>query len=171
MLVLYFVRDRGLDKKAIANFMAANYSNDENFDIHDATSDVAWQVYTNWIKTKSTEALYYEEVKKSFMFIENMCINKNISLEEYKKAYAISHIREKKIDWAVAVHLKLIDKSKLKTVEKLLLKSFLTQYNIIINRLYNPKLSQLMSDLEDGMKRLLSEYNLDDDQKVKTSTN
>ena len=162
MLKDYLIQEKKLNVNDIKWFLKSNFHHDQDaFDPYKLTSEEAWDVYIEWCKTKSTKNLYFNEVRKSFAFIENFCINKSIDLKKYKLSYAAKHIREQKIDGAVAVHLKLIDRKKLSKVDKLLLKNYLSQYNILESRLSNPELSKLLTDLTQDMTKLLQEYHKD----------
>lgn len=155
----YFIKRKNFNVKDIRDYIKAFYHlNQSSFDVYKLMNEEANDAYIDWCKFKSTKRLYFEEVKKSFAFIENFCINKGISLSKYKLSYAAKHIREQKIDGAVAVHLQLINKNKLNKVEKLLLKNFLKQYNIIVVRLSNPELIVLLEQLTNDMTKLLQAY-------------
>jgi hypothetical protein len=158
MLRDYLVEDKKLLDDEIRSYINANYSKEGmTFDPYHLMNQESWDTYRKWKLTQSTVPLYFEEVKKTFDYITNVCINKNITLNEYKRLYACKHIREKIIDWSVAVHLQLIDKNKLSKVEKLLLKQFLKEYKLIEVRLSIKELNQLMEDLTFNMNRLLAE--------------
>jgi hypothetical protein len=153
--IISVFKNKGFTDGHIHDFLNCIHNSHIDLEPHNLLLDEAWEIYNDWSKKNSSEVLYFEEVKKSFNFIENFCINKSISFDKYKKDYAVTHIREKKIDWAVAVYLELVDIKKIKPVEKLLLKPFISKYNSIITRLYNPKLNQLMSDLNEEMIKIL----------------
>jgi ribosomal protein L22 len=119
--------------------------------------DDKWEeVVTEWKKTRSTKALYFDTVKKSFIFITNFCLKNNISLDKYKKDYAIRHIREKKVDEAVAVYLKFFEKSKLNKIQKILLQDYLSKYNNIVVRIRDPELDSILANSTQEMKNVLS---------------
>jgi hypothetical protein len=159
MLVKFFINEKNLSVQHINDYLRAVYNNLQvEFDPYKLMNEEYWEIYETWLKTKSTKELYFQEIRKSFNFIENFCIGKSINLEQYKKAYAYKHIREKKIDYAVAVHLSLIDKDNLKKVERFMLKNFLSQYNIIVRRLSNTELNMLLTELTNGMNKLLNTY-------------
>jgi hypothetical protein len=159
LLCDYLIRVRQCNVQTIKDFLRANVSRDPlTFDPFKLLEEEAWTVYQDWRKTLSTKGLYFEEVRKSFEFIENFCINNGVNFDQYKKQYAHKHIREKKIDYAVVVHLNLVDIKKLKKVHKIILQNFVSQYNIIKNRLSNPELSELLSDLTNGMNKMLQSY-------------
>jgi hypothetical protein len=166
MLADYLNDDKRLSDENICNFIKANYNkNPSAFDPYNLINSEAFDVYAEWHKSLSTTALYLDHVRKSFHFIENFCINKSIDLDQYKKTYSARHVRENKIDYAVAVHLKFIDPKQLSKVEKILLKNFIKQYNIILIRLSNPELAHTLNVLTDGMKRVLQEYKKLESQK------
>ena len=158
MICDYFIQDKHLKTEDIHNFLKANYHNNPTlFDPYKLLSHEAWEVYIDWKTNKSTPELFFQQVRKSFDFITNFCINKNISFDEYVRTFGVKHVREKKVDWTVAVHLQLVDRQKINKVEKLLLKNFLKEYSIIESRLYNQELKQLLAVLTHDMKRLLEE--------------
>jgi hypothetical protein len=162
MLRDYFIGIRKLDLDEIKDYLRVIYNDDMvAFDPYKWMEEENWNRYIEWRKTSSTKSLYQNQIRNSFLFIENFCINKSINLSKYKLSHAAKHIREKKIDWAVAVHLQLINIKKLSKVEKILLKNYISQYNILQSRLYNQELSELMTNLTEGMIKLLKEYHLD----------
>lgn len=159
MLSNYILQRRNLTTEQTYEFIRAVFNADKaTFDPFKLVTDEAWNAYMEWRKTLSTKGLYFEQIRKSFTLIENCCINNCIDLEQYKKEFALRHIRENKIDAAVAVHLQLVDIKKLTKVQKILLKSFLKEYNIIKIRLDTPELQQLLNELTMGMKNLLHQY-------------
>ncbi len=158
----YLIKNKQLNIKDIKKFLNANYCNNPAlFNPYKLIEQESWDVYIDWCKYKSTKSLYFNEIKNSFSFIENFCINKNIDFRTYKANFSRKHIREKKIDYAVAIHLQLVDMKKLQKVDKLLLKNFISQYNIVESRLSNQELKQLLISLTDGMTKLLQEYQKD----------
>lgn len=159
MLRDYLIKDKQLNIPDIKKFINAVYCNNPAaFDPYKLTDLDIWETYIEWCKYKSTKALYFNEIKKSFVFIENFCINRSIDLRTYKANFARKHIREKKVDYAVAVHLQFVDIKKLHKVDKLLLKNFISQYNIVESRLSNPELNQLLISLTSDLTKLLQEY-------------
>lgn len=154
----YLIQDKKLTDKEIKDFLTANgHLSGRAFDPYHMLSQEAWDVYIKWKLTQSTVPLYFEQVRKTFDFITNLCINKNITFHDYRRLYASKHIREKTIDWSVAVHLQLIDRQKISRVDKLLLKQYLAEYKKIESRLSNKELNQLMVELTLNMKSLLDE--------------
>jgi hypothetical protein len=156
----YLFQVRKIDIQQMKDFIKVNFSFDmQNFDPFSLMEEDAWQRYQEWISTASTKFLYFEQVRKSFMFIENFCTNKKIDLETYKNYYAQKHIREKRIDYVVAIYLDLVDIKKLKKVEKILLQNFVSQYNITKIRMSNPELKELLETLTPEMIKIIKEYN------------
>jgi hypothetical protein len=142
------------------DFIKVNFNLDtNNFDPFKLMEEEAWKRYQEWIATSSTKSLYFEQVRKSFMFIENFCTNKNINLDTYKQQYAQKHVRENRIDHVVAIYLNLVDIKKLKKVEKILLQNFVNQYNITKTRISNPELNVLLETLTMDMVKIIKEYN------------
>jgi hypothetical protein len=159
-LANYLFQIRNIDNEQMKEFIKVNYSADvNNFDPYKLMEEQAWQKYQEWKATNSTKALYFEQVRKGFMFIENFCTSNKIDLEHYKNYFAKKHIRENKIDYAVAIHLDLVDPKKLKKVEKILLQNFISQYNITKIRLSNPELKELLETLTEDMIKIINEYN------------
>lgn len=157
----YYINIRHFSDKDIKNHILVNYNNDKNtFDYYKLIDTEAFDRYLQWKNTKSTVALYYEQIKKSFNYIENFCINNNVSFENYIKKYAIKHTREKKLEYTVVSYCKLISKDKLNRVQKIFLKQYLSEYNSIEQRLCNPELIKYLSRLFQEMKTLLIEFQL-----------
>lgn len=152
-------KDKLMSSEDLQNYISVIYNADPvSFDPY-TIMDEQWESkYIEWKKTRSTPARYFSTVRKSFDFITNFCISENISYDKYKRDWAAKHIRTNDIDGAVAVYLKLIDKRKLNKIQKLLLTSFLSQYNILVVRIQNPDLKLLLADLEQEMKRILEAY-------------
>lgn len=165
----YLIRQRKLDVHEIKDFIKCNYL-EENGNLYSLLSSTCWDRYIEWKKTESSIKIYYDTVWKSFKFIENFCIGKHINLDKYKSRWAAKHIREKKIDWAVAVYLKLIDIKNVKITEKILLKNFLTQYNILMHRISDQKLHTYLNNLENEMRGILS-YSETNNDKQDSTTN
>lgn len=163
----YLIKKLNLTVDDVYNFLRINFnSNPNSFSAYSLIEEQAYEKYIEWKKKLSSKSLYFNEVKKSFTFIVNFCISNNITFENYKNKYSIKHIREEKIDYSVAVFLNLIDRRKLKKVEKIILKKYLTQYNIIYQRIFNPELNQILNDSFLEMTNLLKELNLLEENKV-----
>lgn len=152
-------KDKQLSSEDLRNYILVIYNeNQTTFDPY-TIMDSQWEeTYIIWKKTKSTQSRYFDTVRRSFDYITNFCISENISYDKYKRDWAAKHIRTNDIDGAVAVYLKLIDKRKLNRIQKLLLKVFLSQYNILVVRIQNPDLKLLLADLEQEMKRILEAH-------------
>lgn len=156
MLSQWFV-EKGFMEQDTKNYINVIYNNSpETFDPYSIMDDKWEEVVTEWKKTRSTKALYFDTVKKSFIFITNFCLKNNISLDKYKKDYAIRHIREKKVDEAVAVYLKFFEKSKLNKIQKILLQDYLSKYNNIVVRIRDPELNTILANSAQEMKNVLS---------------
>lgn len=158
LLAKNFIENKHLNVEDIYNLIKVKYNKDPHtFNPYELLEDEVYEEFKKWRDTLSTKQLYFQAVTKSFKFIENYCINKNVSFEKYILTCAKKHIREEKIDYAVVSYLKLVDKSKLNKIEKIVLKKYLSQYNIIKYRLCNPELSTLLSHLYQEMKTLLQQ--------------
>lgn len=145
-----------LNEKEMKCFLRSVYNdNPSAFDPYNLMTEESKEIYHKWKKTKSSKAVYFQEVINGLCFIENFCIKNNISFDQYKYKYSIRHIREKRFDWAIAVYCNFVDKQKLKTVEKMLLKNYLDQYSVIKRRLLNPELSSLIEDRVKEMKQMI----------------
>lgn len=157
----YFINSRHLNVDDIYDLIRTNYNKSTvTFNPYNLMDDEVYEDFIKWKNTLSTTELYFNEVRKSFIFIQNFCINNNISFEKYITTRAKKHIRERKIDFAVASYLKVIDRRTLNKIEKITLKKYLSQYNIIKIRLSNPELSTLLSHLFQEMKTLLQHMTL-----------
>lgn len=158
MLADHFETVLKLDDDQIKNFVRANYNvNPQVFDPYELMSEESKLAYHEWKKTRSTKATYFAEVLNGIRFIENFCLKKSINFDTYRYKYSMKHVREKRFDWAIAVRCEFIEISKLKSVEKMLLKNYLDQYNIISRRLNNQELAELIDSRILEMKELLSE--------------
>lgn len=152
----WFVREKKFSTKEMENYINVIYNNGpETFDPYDLMDEKWDEVYLEWKRTKSTKLLYFDTVKQSFIFITNFCLKKGITLDKYKKEYAIRHIRERQIDEVVAVYLKFIEKNKVNKIEKILLQSILSKYNNIVVRIRDPELNNILASSEQEMKALL----------------
>jgi len=168
----FFVKIKKLNDDDIYDYIKLIYNKKLNtFSPYELMDNDIYELFENWKKTKSTKSLYHEEVVKSFLFIRNFCINKSVSFENYKIKYAIKHIREEKIDFCVAAYLKLIDKRKLKKIEKIILQKYLSQYNILMQRIdNNPELNTLLKSSFEDMSIILKEISLLELNKPSTSS-
>lgn len=130
------------------------------FDPYDIIpNEQSWdEFYDIWKKTASSKSLYFEAVRNSFIFIQNFCIKRNISIDTYKRDWVIKHIRSGEVDSAVAIYLKLIEKSELSQVQKILLKHVLKQYNIILDRIRDSELNSLLAELKGDMDRTMKAH-------------
>lgn len=156
LLSNWFVKEKHFPSSTVYDYINVVYNVDqENFDPYTLMEDKWDSIYVDWKKNRSTKALYLDTVKKSFIFITNFCIQKQISLDKYKKDYAIKHIREKLVDEAVAVYLALFDKKNLNKVQKILLQDILTKYNIIVVRIRDPELNSLLASSNQEMIKVL----------------
>lgn len=156
MLANWFVKEKHFPSDDVFNYLNIIYNN--NQDVFDPYSimDEKWnEIYIDWKKNRSTKALYFDTVKKSFIFLTNFCVQKGIDLDKYKKDYAIKHIRENKIDGAVAIYLSLFDKKSLNKVQKILLQDILSKYNIIVVRIRDPELNSLLASSYQEMIKVL----------------
>jgi hypothetical protein len=157
----YFINSRHLNVEDIYDLIRIQYNKSIiTFSAYNLMDDEVYTDFIKWRNTLSTKHLYFEQVRKSFIFIQNYCINNNVSFEKYILTRAKKHIREEKIDFAVAQYLKLVDKRTINKIEKITLKKYLSQYNIIKIRLSNPELSTLLSHLFQEMKTLLQHLTL-----------
>lgn len=156
-----FIKTLKLDVSSIYDYIKVNFEfNGANFNIYDLLDESCNEVYLNWKRTNSTKALYFDQVKRSFLFMQDFCINKNITFDNYKKKYAMRHIREHNIDYCVAYYLKLVDKDNLSSIEKIVLKKYLAQYNIIRHRICNTELKDLLNQLNSEMINLFKYFKL-----------
>lgn len=166
-LYSYLTEKRELNNKQINLFLHVILEEKgDGFTIYEMMNDEIWDIWEKWYKSFGTLSLYYDQVKKSFTFIENFCINNNVTFEDYKKKHAAKHIREEKVESTVAVYLNLVDKKKITSVEKLLLKKFIKQYNLIKYRLYDEDLKLLLEDQSSKMKKVLE--SVSDSRKVES---
>jgi len=158
ILVDHFKNVLKLDDTQIKKFIRCNYNkNPQSFDPYELMSEESKLNYHEWKKTRSTKSTYFSEVLNGIRFIENFCLKNDINFETYRYKYAMKHVREKRFDWAIAVHCKFIEISKLKRVEKMIFKNYLDQYNIISHRLNNRELVDLIDNRLSEMNELLSE--------------
>lgn len=156
MLYNWFIKTLNFSEIEIRNYISVVFNYDKtNFDPYRLMDEKWMDEYIIWKKTKSSKYIYYETIKQSFIFITNFCIKKGISLDKYKSDYALRHVRDKKIDESVAVYLKFFEIKKLNKIQKILLKNFLSQYNIIVVRIKDPELNQLLADLTLEMKKVI----------------
>jgi hypothetical protein len=145
MLADAMMRDLKLTKKEVYDYIKVNYCRNPNtFQPYELLTETCQEYYRKWLKEQSTVPLYLNFVNKSFTFIENFCLKNNIDFDEYKYKYSQKHLREEKIDGAVAVYLSFVDRRKLRKIDKLLLKKFLNEYNIIEQRIRKPELKTLL---------------------------
>jgi hypothetical protein len=158
MLADHFKNVMKLEDHDIKNYIRANNNvNPQAFDPYILMSEECKNVYHEWKKTRSTKANYFSEVLAGISFIENFCIKNSIDFDTYRYKYSMKHVREKRFDWAIAVRCDFIDISRLKRVEKMLLKNYIDQYNIILRRLNNQDLANLIDERILEMKELLQE--------------
>lgn len=158
MLAKEFVKD-GMDIKAVRSYIQASYNADPvNFSPFELLSDEAKERYEKWKKECSSKAIYLEHVREGFNFIENYCIRNKITFNQYCSQFLKKHLREGKVDSAIVVYMNLIDKSKLGKLDKILLKKFLKEYNIVEVRINNPELNKLLSERSKEMIGLISQY-------------
>lgn len=156
MLSSWSVGTKNYSTTELRDYISVVYNYDTELFNPYSLMDQKWEeIYTEWRKTNSTKELYFDVVRRSFDFITNFCIKNNISFDKYKQDWAIRHIRDKKIDGAVAVYLKLVDKKSLSKVQRILLKKFLTEYNIIVVRITNQELNNILASSTQDMKRIL----------------
>lgn len=159
MLSEYLTNKLKLSDKDSKDFIRCNYAKDEdNFNPFSLINEDCLDIYNRWKVRNNNKFLYFEDVLNGIRFIENFCIGRNISFDEYVQKFSAKHIRENKFDWAIAVYCNMVDVKGLKKVEKILLKKFLSQYNIIKQRLNNGELVKLMNERILQMKHLLSQY-------------
>lgn len=154
--------------KEIQDYISVNYNkNPKAFQPYELLSEEYKKTYEKWKSEQSTVGKYLQFVKKSFDIIENICLKENLTLEQYKKKYALNHIKDGIIDGSVAVYLKLVDRNKLTRINKILLKKFLADYNVIQHRIKQPELKTLLKDRTEEMLSLITEmYNQQDKKKV-----
>ena len=158
MLAKEFVKN-GMDLDAVRNYIQATYNADPvNFSPFELLSDDAKERYERWKRECSTKAVYLEHVREGFNFIENYCIRNKITFKHYCSNFLKKHLREGKVDSAIVVYMKLIDRSKLGKLDKILLKKFLKEYNIVEFRIANPELNKLLSERSKEMVGLISQY-------------
>jgi len=160
MLNEYLFRTRHLSDEEIRDFVRANYNfSITSYEPHDLMEDNAWEIYIQWKTDYSSLSLYYDTIKKSFNFIENFVINSSIDIEQYKESFAKKHIRDRTIDWSVAVHLKLVNIKSLNKADKILLKDYLKSNKIITQRLLtSSELKNLMVNEEEQMKKTIETF-------------
>jgi hypothetical protein len=159
MLSEYLTNKIKLSDKESKDFIRCNYVQDEdNFNPFSLINEECLDIYNRWKVKKSNKNLYYDDVLSGIRFIENFCIGRKISFNEYVNKFSAKHIRENKFDWTIAVHCNMVNVERLKKVEKILLKKFLSQYNIIKQRLNNGELVNIMNERILQMKQILSEY-------------
>jgi hypothetical protein len=159
MLSEYLTNKLKLSDKESKDFIRCNYAKDEdNFNPFSLINEDCLDIYNRWKVKATNKFLYYEDVLNGIRFIENFCIGRNISFDEYVQKFSAKHIRENKFDWAIAVYCNMVDVEGLKKVEKILLKKFLSQYNIIKQRLNNGELVNIINERILQMKHLLSQY-------------
>jgi hypothetical protein len=160
MLAEYFLRTRQLKDSDITDFVKANYNYSQTtFSPFDLMNDASWNNYLDWKKKYRTNNLYFDTIKNSFTFIENFCINNNLNLADYYIKHGEKHIRERIIDWSVAVHLQIINPQIISTPRKILLKDYLKQYRIIKQRLMtNSELQLLMEEETERVKQTIDTF-------------
>lgn len=152
-----FFVDKGLSKNEIRKYIISNYRDDHvNFTPFNLMSDDAQQVYKKWKKNNFSKADYYQFINESFNFIENFCINKNITFKKYCRKYLKNHIREEKIDYSIPIYLNLIDIKKLNKLEKILLKKFIKEYNAIEFRIQNKIIKNILKTRSKEMLQMIS---------------
>jgi hypothetical protein len=160
MLADYLFRVRHLTDSDIEDFVKANYNHSQTtFSPFDLMNDNSWNNYLDWKKKYRTLSLYYDTIKNSFTFIENFCINNSLNLVDYCQKHGEKHIRERIIDWSVAVHLQIINPQIISTPRKILLKDYLKQYKIIKQRLMtNSELHLLMEEETERVKQTIDAF-------------
>jgi len=148
--------DRGLTEKDVDGYICCVYNNDvKGFDPFSLINEDNDKLYEEWEKNKSTVSLYLQHVKEGFDFIENYCIKNNLSFEDYCEQYIKSHVRENKVDEAIVVYMKLIDRRKLKRVEKILLRSFINNYDNVKLRILDKNLNALLKERSESMLKTI----------------
>lgn len=142
----HFVETLNLGNDDIKGYIkAASREYGDNFTPFVLRDDECLEIYNRWKEKYSTKSSYYKNVIRSFSFIENFCLKRKINLTYYKKSYAKKHVYEKRIDYAVAFYLGLIDPKKLKVIDKLLLKEYLGQIKNIEYRLGDDTLKKILA--------------------------
>jgi len=155
----HFSIHEGFDKKQIRNYIKSVFRNDpKNFTPFDLLSEESKEIFNKWKKEQSSVGVYLNYINESFDFIENFCINNNITFNEYCLRYAKRHLREEKFDYTIAIYMKMIDRRKLKKVEKILLKKFLNEYNIVKIRTRNPKVRVILEKRSEEMLGTIERY-------------
>lgn len=156
MLHNWFISAKKFPTKEIKQYIEFIYcDNKELFDPYSIMDEQWEEKYLEWKRTKSTKALYFETVKKSFIFMTNFCIKNCITFDKYKKVYAIKHVRQHYVDEAVAVYLQFFDKNKMSKIDKILLNNLLTKYNNIVVRIRDPELNKLLASSYQEMIKVL----------------
>ena len=160
MVAEYLFRTCHLTDPDIHDFIKANYNYSQTtFSPFDLMSESYWNVYLDWKKKYRTLQLYFDTIRNSFTFIENFCINNSISLSEYYTKYGEKHVRERIIDWSVAVHLQIINPKIISTPRKILLRDYLKQCRIIKERLTtNSELRLLMEEETERVKQTIDAF-------------
>lgn len=154
-LARFFVKS-GMNLKDVSCYVRRSYYNDPtNFQPFDLMDENAQKTYKKWKQTESSKALYFQHVNEGFDFIENFCIKNNLTLDQYKNKFLKKHIRQEKIDYSIPVYMKMIDRRKLNRIDKLLLKKFLEEYNIVQIRIENPEFETLLHKRSLEMRRLI----------------
>lgn len=146
-----------IEDKDVRSYIKANWlKNPDTFDPFSLSSEEAKKIYFEWKLKSSDKNIYFNEVIKSFNFIENFCLKNKINFSQYKSKYGMKHVRESKIDFAIAVFHNFIDINNLNHVEKLVFKNYFRQYNNIKIRLTNSELKNLIETKTQEMNDLLS---------------
>lgn len=150
-----FFSNKKLDDDAIKKIIEINYKKNLNtFNYYDLMDESTYNDYLKWMQTLSSKNLYYETVKNSFDFIINFCIKNKLDFDTYKNKYGIKHVREKKIDYAVAYYLNLVDIDKLKISEKIILKKYISQIKVIKMRIVNDELKIILESKKNEMEEM-----------------
>ena len=153
----YFIETLQLNRDDIKGYIkAALREYGENFTPFVLRNEECLEIYNNWKEKSSTKASYYKSVVRSFSFIENFCLKRKIDITAYKNNYAKTHIYEKKIDYAVVVYLGLVDRRKLKSIDKLLLKEYLGQIKNIEYRLTDDTLKKILANRKERLYNILA---------------
>lgn len=155
-LARYFTK-AGMNFDDVSCYIRRAFHNDPaNFQPYDLMSEDAQEIFKKWKQTESSKAVYFQYVNEGFDFIENFCIKNKLTLEQYTNEFLKKHIRQGNVDYSIPIYMKLIDRRKLKKIDKLLLKKFLNQYNIVQIRINNnPEFEILLHERSLEMRRLI----------------
>jgi hypothetical protein len=158
-LAKYFV-SQGLNKDDVQNYIICTYKDDPiSFSAYTLMSEKSKELFTNWKKELSTPALYLQHVSDGFNYIENFCLKHELSFEEYCNRFLIQHIRKNKVDFVIAVYMKLFNKDTLTKLEKILLKKYFKDYSIIELRIQDPELNTVLKQRSKEMMDMIRNYN------------